>query len=96
MKGYPKHINIKRDLDNLLAMPEFKARALAELKRIQALAVAEATVTRVISGSDETNDLVTEQIPNPSPRWKQLGFKDKKELDNLVTADATEVKIDGK
>jgi hypothetical protein len=94
MRGYPKHINTRRDLDNLLDMPKFKARALADLKRIQALAVAEATVTRVVSGSEETKDLVTEQIPNPNPRWQRLGFKDKKELDTLIAA--KEVETDGK
>jgi hypothetical protein len=94
MKGYPKHINTKQDLDNLLAIKEFKPRALADLKRIQALAVNEATVTRVVSGSKDKGDLVTEQIPNPSPKWKQLGFKDKKELDTLITTKEDE--IDGK
>jgi hypothetical protein len=94
MKGYPKHINTKQDLDNLLAMPEFKTRALADLKRIQAVAVKEATVTRVVSGSQEKGDLVTEEIPNPMPIWKRIGFKDKKELDTLESEKETE--IDGK
>jgi hypothetical protein len=94
MKGYPKHINTKQDLDNLLAMPKFKGRALADVKRLQAQAVAEAKVIQVVSGSEETKDLVTKEINNPSLRWKALGFKDKKQLDDLVTA--KEAEIDGK
>lgn len=99
MRGYPKHIATKRDLDNLLTMPEFKDRALADLKRLQAQAISEAKVVQVVSGSEETKDLVTKdlvtkEIDNPNPRWKRMGFKDTQELDDLVTA--KEVEIDGK
>jgi hypothetical protein len=92
MRGYPKHIATKQDFDNLLAMPDHKDRALKDLKKLQA--IDDAKVVKVVSGSAETADLVTEEIDNPNPAWKQKGYKDKKALDDLVTA--TEVAIDGK
>jgi len=94
MKGYPKHINTKQDFDNLLADKRFKGRALVALKRLQAQAATEAKVIQVVSGSEEEGNLVTKEIDNPNPRWQWLGFKDKNELDTLVTA--KEVEIDGK
>jgi len=92
MRGYPKHIAIKQDFDNLLAMPEYKDKALKDMKKIQA--VDDAKVIRVVSGSIETEDLVTEEIDNPNPAWKQKGFVTKKILDDLVSV--KEVAIDGK
>jgi hypothetical protein len=94
MRGYPKHINTKRDLDNLLSMPEYKDRALADLKRLQTQAVDEAKVLQVVSGSEDEKNLVTAEIDNPNPAWKRLGFKDKKELDTLISE--KEVIEDGK
>ena len=92
MRGYPKHVATKTDFDNLLAMPEFKNQALADLKRLQA--VDDAKVIRVISGSEEDKNLVSEEIDNPNPIWKQQGFATKKELDDLITA--KEMAIDDK
>lgn len=86
MRGYPKHIATKQDFKNLLGMSEFKERALTDLKRLQANAVKEAKVIQVISGSEEKKNLITREIDNPSPKWAQMGFKSKKELDDLVTA----------
>ena len=83
MRGYPKHIGNKRDFLNLLAMPEHKETALKDLKKVKDL--KDDTVVRVISGSEEDGNLVTEVIANPNPKWKQLGFKDKKDVDDLVT-----------
>lgn len=37
MRGYPKHVATKQDFLNLLAMPEYKARALADLEYIRDL-----------------------------------------------------------
>ena len=77
-------------------MPEFEIRltkeALKDLKKLQA--TDDAKVIKVISGSLETADLVTEEIDNPNPAWKQKGYKDKKALDDLIAA--KEVAIDGK
>lgn len=92
MRGYPKHIATKQDFDNLSEMPEFKKQALADLKRLQA--IDDAKVMRVISGSEEEKNLVTEEINNPNPIWKQKGFAAKKILDDLVSV--KEVAIDGK
>ena len=91
MRGYPMHIGIKRDFENLLAMPEFQKRALADLKRLQAM--DDAKVMRVVSGSEEDGNLVTEEIDNPNPAWKVKGFVSKKALDDLSTAE--EVAING-
>jgi hypothetical protein len=93
MRGYPKYINTKQDFDNLLAIPEYKARALEDLKRLQTQAVSEAKVVQVVSGSEEQKNLVTAEIDNPNPRWKQIGFKDKTELDTFMAA--KEAKING-
>jgi hypothetical protein len=86
-----------RDLENLLSMPEFKTRALADLKKIQA--TDDAKVVRVVSGSEEAKNLVTEQIDNPRPVWKRLGFASKQAVNDLVTAEdakAEGVIADGK
>ena len=91
MRGYPKHIGTKQDFDNLLAMPEHEKQALTDLKRLQA--IDDAKVIRVVSGSEEDKNLITEEIDNPNPAWKQKGFKDKKALDDLVKA--KEVAING-
>ena len=92
MRGYPKYMANKRDFDNLLTMPEYEKQALADLKRLQG--IDDAKVIRVVSGSVETDDLITEEIDNPNPAWKQKGFVTKKAVDDLVTA--KEVAIDVK
>jgi len=76
MRGYPKHIANKQDFDNLLDMPEYETQALADLKRLQV--IDDAKVIRVVSGSEEDKNLVTEEIDNPNPVWKQKGFATKK------------------
>lgn len=74
MRGFPKTIGCKRDLDNLEKdFPEDVAR---ELARVKAQDEATATVKRVVSGSEETKNLVTQDIPNPAPVCKRLGYKD--------------------
>ena len=92
MREYPKNIATKQDFDNLLAMPEYAKQALADLKRLQAF--DDAKVIRVVSGSEEDKNLVTEEIDNPNPVWKQKGFVTKKAVDDLVTV--KEVAIDVK
>ena len=90
MRGYPKHINCKQDLLNLLEIKEYKEQAKTEIGKLNALDDSKAT--SVVSGTEVEGDLVTEEIDNPNPRWKQLGFATKKELSDLVT---TEVAKDG-
>ncbi len=87
MKRYPKHINCKQDFINLLSMPEHKERASNELKRIQSL--DDSKVVRVVSGTEEEGNLITETIDNPMPQWKRVGFASAKELSSLA---AMEVK----
>ena len=86
MKGFPKHINTKQDFNNLLAMPEFKERAIAELKRIKNLndsKIMKATTQK--DPEDPESDWNTIEITNPNPKWKQLAFKSEKELTDLIT-----------
>lgn len=83
MKGYPRHIATEKDFENLFSMPKHKARALINLESIEQLKDSKAT--RVISGSEETDDLVTEQIDNPKPRWKSKGFNSRSAVQSLIT-----------
>jgi len=78
MKGFPKNIATKRDLENLLAMPEYKEEAMKYLQRLSA--IEDRKAVRVISGSEETKDLITEEIDNPMPVWKQKGFKSREDI----------------
>ena len=82
MKKYPRHIATEKDFENLLGTPKYKDRALNDLKALEQLKDDKAT--RVISGSEETKDLVTEQIDNPKPRWKSKGFINKDALQGLI------------
>lgn len=79
---YPDHVATKQDFANLVAMPEYRQRALAELQAIYD--AGDATVTRVVSGSTETGDLVTEEIENPNPVWKQRGFASRDDVLQMI------------
>lgn len=76
MKGYPKVIATKADFDFLLADPEYKNRALADLKAVADL--ADDTMQKVVSydldGTGKMINVVTETVPAPLPVWKRLGF----------------------
>jgi hypothetical protein len=82
MQGYPKHIAVRQDFLNLLAMPEFKDRAIEDLRAIYNL--PDETAARVVSGSEEAGDLVTEEIENPMPLWKLKGFDSRQEVADLI------------
>jgi len=82
MKGYPKRINTKQDFLNLLENETFRDQAIADLEKIYN--ADDDTVIRVVSGSEETDDLVTEEISNPMPLWKQKGFKGREEVKELI------------
>ena len=84
MCGYPKHIATKQDFLNLLANSACRDRAVAQLQQIAAL--DDSAATRVISGSEETGDLVTEEISNPMPAWKRYGFDSREEIVNLINS----------
>lgn len=82
MRGYPKRMATKQDYENLLGIKEFKARALEELKQVAES--PDETVSVVVSGSEETKDLVTKEIPNPMPLWKQKGFTSLEGVQDLI------------
>ena len=82
MKGYPKHIATKKDFVNLLSMPEYTAQALSDLTAIYN--TDDDNMVRVVSGSEETMDLVTETIPAPWPLWKQKGFAGREEVADMI------------
>jgi hypothetical protein len=41
-------------------------------------------MTRVVSGSEETSDLVVEILPNPYPLWQRLGFANLGEVEAMI------------
>jgi len=88
MKGYPKNIATKADLEFLLADPEFKDRALRDLKKVVDL--ADDTVKKVksydLDAAGQMINVVTEDVPAPSPKWKQLGFASRKKASDLHAA----------
>lgn len=93
MRGYPKNIATRADMDFLLADPGFKAQALAELKKVVDL--ADDTVKKVISyktdAAGQRIDVVTVDVPAPSPKWKQLGFALRKDASDLHAASVAAV-----
>jgi hypothetical protein len=88
MRGFPVHINTKQDFENLLGMPEYKAQAKAELKRVSNLKDSKITkCTTQIDQNDPESEWNTIEVVNPNPKWKQLKFKSKKELTDLIAAE---------
>lgn len=81
MIGYPKRIGCEQDLLNL--MDDYPDEVKRDLERIKAYDAEHANVLRVVSGSEETGDLVTETIANPFPMAKQFGITD---IDALISA----------
>lgn len=81
MRGFPKCINSKQDLVNLLAMPEFKDKAKAKLKEFKDNQKAWETAKDKLANGDPgiTNEThrVTEQIENGKTlRYQQEHKKD--------------------
>lgn len=89
MKGYPKHIATRQDFVNLLSMEEYKEKALSDLRALYEY--DDDTCIRVVSGSEETGDLVTEVIANPLPMWKQKGFESRESILDLISEYGGEV-----
>ena len=86
MRGYPEHINTKQDFENLLDLSEYKAQTLTELKHVRDLndsKLVKATTQK--DPEDPESDWNTIEITNSNPKWKQLAFKSKKELTDLIT-----------
>ena len=96
MKGYPNYFATKEDYENILRdFPEWRKRVKDELKALKA--IKDDKVFRAIAPVDPTDpdsEWITEEIVNPFPRFKQKGFKTKKELDDLVIAVEAKEKVD--
>lgn len=92
MKGYPKYIATQQDFINLLAEPEFKIRALADLKAVVDL--DDDTMERVVSSDqDEAGkmiNIVTETVPAPMPQWRRMGFESREAALDLYLANGGE------
>lgn len=89
MKGYPRVIATKADFEFLLAEPEFKNRALTDLKTV--IDLEDDTYERVVSyDKDETGqmtNIVTETAASPAPKWKRLGFESREAALDLYIAE---------
>ena len=90
MKGYPKVIATKADFENLLAEPEFRVRAVADLTAVADL--DDDTMERVVNFAlDEAGkmiNIIKETVPAPLPRWKRLGFASRQEAVDLCASNA--------
>lgn len=85
MRGFPKHINTSQDFENLLSIPEYKTQCITELKRVKNLKDDKITkATTQIDPNDPESEWNTIEVVNPYPKWKQLKFKSKKELTDLI------------
>lgn len=81
MNGYPKYIATVQDYENLLSVPEFRERAIADLLAV--LDVNDATTKRVISIAEDGTE-TTEEIENPMPVWKIKGFTSRNAVADLI------------
>jgi|GEM_PF-1257868 len=79
---WPQWINTKQDYLNLLSLPQHRERAIQELRKIYEL--DDATVQRVISGTEENKNMVTKEIDNPAPLYKRFKFDSKEEIKQLL------------
>jgi hypothetical protein len=88
MRGYPKVIATKQDFLNLLAVPECKAQALADLRAVYDL--PDDTMERVVSyDKDEDGQMInvaTEIVPALMPKWKRMGFASRQDVIDLYNS----------
>lgn len=82
MKGYPKHIATKQDYLNLIADPEFRDRAIGDLKIISE--ANDEKTTKTLSIDEATGTAVTEEIDNPMPLWRIKGFDSRQDVMDLI------------
>jgi hypothetical protein len=92
MMGFPKTIGCKQDLVNL--EKEFPKETKAVLEQIETYDKANATVIKVVSGSEDAKNLVIATIANPGLISKRLGYKDVAEVSAKLTAIAKEDPIE--
>lgn len=87
MRGYPKHINTKSDYETLLAMPQFRERALADLKKLRdgdSDTMKVATTLQNPTAPEDEQVWNTEEIASPNPGWKRKGFSSRKEMGDFI------------
>ena len=87
MKGYPKYFATKEDYENIIRdFPEWRQRVKTELDVLKAVKDDKMVVaTTLIDPNNEELGWNTKEMTNPNPRFKQKGFKTKKELGTMVT-----------
>ncbi len=88
MKGYPKNIATKTDFLFLLSDPEYTDQALVDLKKF--LDFTDDSFKKIISyeltASGHMINVVLMDFPNPFPQWNRFGFKNKKEISDILEA----------
>jgi hypothetical protein len=92
MRGYPKYVATRQDFINLLEAEEFRSQALADLTAVYEL--DDALATRAVDLIDPENPEAgwnMEEIENPMPRWKQLGFESREAVADLIIDNGGEV-----
>ena len=87
MKGYPKYFATKEDYENVIRdFPKWRKRVKNELQALKAVKDDKMSVaTTLVDPHNEELGWNTMEVPNPNPRFKQKGFKTKKELGDMVT-----------
>jgi hypothetical protein len=81
MRGFPRHINSKQDIDQLIRdCPGLKPKVHEYLTRILEEPDMVTQATTPIDPEHPENGYNTILIPNPNPLWKQLGYQDKAEV----------------
>lgn len=87
MKGYPRCFARKEDYENILRdFPEWAEPVKNELKTIKNLKDDKMSIPIALIDPDDPNsEWKTEEILNPHPVFKRKGFKDRKELNDLIT-----------
>ena len=88
--AWPEWIGTKQDLVNLMSIPQHRERALKELQTIYN--TDDAKAVQVLSGSEESKDLVTKEIDNPKPLYKRYGFTSKDEVGQLLSKEGVDVR----
>lgn len=93
IRGYPKHVNTKKDFKNLLGIKEHKERAKADLTRIHEIKDEKVTVAvKPIDPENPEGEWETKEISNPSRIFRRYGFTTKKEIKTSIEANKEEVR----
>jgi len=88
MIGYPKCVATVEDFRHLLAVPEYRQRALADLAAIRD--ADDETAIRVVAVSEDGTE-ETEEIENPMPLWRVKGFESRAAVDEMIRTVGGEV-----